>query len=222
MKDVNVLFVICTIYLPVMMVLLFSPQIADYYTYAVPLNTLVIPTYLPDISKSFQELYDYPHSGCFTTPNGNLFCYSSPSFEGEPRAAYVIGKSGIDGEIHFDPVERGVNYFLMLNMTRVTGEQALITFADKGYKIGGSEYTWYEVTDEFEYSAKIKPYDTFISHCTNYEGTSVTIVQYLGIKEIDGNEYFLTWHTSGDSQTGVVCDYPQIIQHSLNHNFRDL
>jgi len=98
----------------------------------------------------------------------------------------------------------------------------LITFADKSYKIGNEQRTLYEIVDDFEFTATVEKFDTFISHCTNYEGTSVTIVQYLGIKTLNGIDYFLTWHTSADSEQGVVCDYPQIIQHSLKHNFREL
>ena len=194
------------------------PAIDDYYKYSLPLNSLIIPNYLPDIAKSFENLHNNKNSECFTTPNGNLFCYSKPhSFEDGLRAAYVIGQSGIDGEIHFDPVELGASYFLMLNMTLISDDKVMITFADKDYKIGN-----YNVDDDFEFSAPVEKFDTFISHCTNYEGTSATIVQYLGIKTIDGNDYFLTWHTSADSESGITCNYPQIIQHSLGHNFRQL
>lgn len=222
MNDSNKLFVISTIYVPILLIFIFYPQIDDFYTYTVPLNSIIIPDYLPDISLNFQEMYDYEGSECFTTSNGNLFCYSSPLFDGSPRASYVIGENGIDGEIHFDPVNPGVSYFLMLNMTLISDDKALITFADKGYKIGNEQRTLYEITDDFEFSAPVEKFDTFISHCTNYEGTSVTIVQYLGIKKINEIDYFLTWHTSGDSEQGVVCNYPQIIQHSLNYNFRQL
>ena len=205
-----------------MLLALFSPQIDDFYKYSVPLNSFKIPNYLPEISKNFQEIHDYEGSECFTTPNGNLFCYSAPLFEDGPRPTYVIGKNGIDGEIHFDPVETGPNYFLMLNMTKISDDKATIAFADKDYRMGNRTTTLYEVTDEFEWSTTIEKYDTFISHCTNFEGTSVTIVQYLGIKPINGTDYFLTWHTAADSETGIPCDYPQIIQHSLNHKFPDL
>ncbi len=223
MNNVNTLFVISTIYVPIMMILMFYPQIDDFYTYTVPLNSLVIPDYLPDIAKNFQEMHDYKDSECFTTRNGNLFCYSKPHlFDDGPRATYVIGENGIDGEIHFDPVNLGANYFLMLNMTKISEDKAQITFADKGYKIGNDQRTLYAITDDFEFSATVEIFDTFISHCTNYEGTSVTIVQYLGIKTIDGMDYFLTWHTSADSEFGVVCNYPQIIQHSLDYNFGQL
>ena len=222
MKNVNILFVISTIYLPIMLILLFYPQIDDYYTYSVPLNSLVIPDYLPDIAENFQEMYDYKDSECFTTLNGNLFCYSSPLFEGIPRPSYVIGENGFDGEIHFDPVDYGTSYFTMKNMTRISDDIAMITFADRDYRVGNSTFAKYEITDEFEFTEVIEKFDTFIAKCHNYEGTSVTLVQYLGIKTIEGTDYFLTWHTSADSESGVVCDYPQIIQHSLKHNFRDL
>ena len=95
-------------------------------------------------------------------------------------------------------------------------------FADKNYRIGNSQETFYEIDDNFEFIASVEKFDTFISHCSNYEGTIITIVQYLGIQEINGDDYFLTWHTGADSKQGIACNYPQIIQHSLDYNFREL
>jgi len=77
----------------------------------------------------------------------------------------------------------------------------------------------YEITDEFEFSAIIEKFDTFIAKCNNSEGTSVTIVQYLGITTIGDTEYFVTWHTIANSESGIACDYPQIIQYSFGHDF---
>jgi hypothetical protein len=136
--------------------------------------------------------------------------------------SYVVGINGIDGELHFDPINKGVSYFTMKNMTLVKGDTAMITFADNDYHVGNATFTKYEITEDFEFSATIEKFDSFIAKCNNYEGTSVTIVQYLGITTIDGIDYFKTWHMLADSEQGVACDYPQIIKHSLDHNFREL
>jgi len=136
--------------------------------------------------------------------------------------SYVVGTNGIDGELHFDPVDGGVSYFTMKNMTLVKGDTALITFADNDYRVGNATFTKYEITEDFEFSATIEKFVTFIAKCNNNEGTSVTIVQYLGITTIDGIDYFMTWHMLADSEQGVACDYPQIIKNSLDHNFREL
>jgi len=221
MKNSNKLFVICTIYVPIMMILLFYPQINDFYTYSVPLKNIVISK-STDISVTFQEVIN-KDSECFTTPNRNLFCYLTPTMRDPVHgASFVKGENGIEGEIHFDSVDDGTLYFTMKNMGVIKGDTVLITFADNDYRYGSSDSTRYEIQDEFEFSSVIEKFDTFISHCGNYEGTSVTIVQYLGIKTIDDQDYFLTWHTSGDSEQGVECDYPQLIQHSLDYNFREL
>ena len=219
MNGVNALFVISAIFVPLLLISLNYESIQDFYAYSIPLNSLVIPDYLPDIAKSFQKMYDYKDSECFTTPNGNLFCYSSPLFEDGPRASYVIGENGFDGEIHFDKVNVGPSYFTMKNMTLIKGDTAMITFADNDYRVGNGERIDYEITDEFEFSTVIEKFDTFIAKCNNYEGTSVTIVQYLGITIIDDVDYFMTWHTTADSESGVACDYPQIIQNSIGHDF---
>ena len=176
-----------------------------------------------DISTTFQEVRD-GNSKCFTTLNGNLFCYLNPvRFNDDGSSvSFVKGESGVEGEIHFDPVGVGATYFTMLNMTRVSDDKAIITFADQNYRIGNSQETFYEIDDYFEFAATVEKFDTFVSHCGNYEGTIITIVQYLGIQEINGDDYFLTWHTGADSKQGIACDYPQIIQHSLDYNFKDL
>ena len=59
----------------------------------------------------------------------------------------------------------------------------------------------------------------FIVKCNNYEGTSVTVIQYLGLVILDYTDYFATWHIPGHSDTKVKYMYSEIIKHSLNHDF---
>ncbi len=147
MKNENILFVIIAILVPLLLISFSYESIQDFYTYSVPLNSLVMPDY-PDIVKNFQEMYDNKDSECFTTPNGNLFCYSSPLFEDGPRTAYVLSENGFDGEIHFDPVDPGTSYFTMKNMTRISDDTAMITFADNNYRVGNKDRTDYESCTE--------------------------------------------------------------------------
>ena len=170
MNGVNVLFAISCIFVPLLLISMNYESISDFYEYSVPLNSLVIPDYA-DIVKNFQKMYDYKDSECFTTPNGNLFCYSSPLFEDGPRTAIVLSENGFDGEIHFDPVDPGTSYFTMKNMTLIKGDTTMITFADNDYRVGNRERIDYEITDEFEFSTVIEKFDTFIVKCNNYEGT---------------------------------------------------
>ena len=222
MNGVNVLFVISCIFVPLLLISMNYESISDFYEYSVSLNSLVIPNYA-DIVKNFQKMYDYKDSECFTTPNGNLFCYSKPLlFEDGPSTTIVLSENGFDGEIHFDPVDPSTSYFTMKNMTRISDDTIMITFADNNYRVGNKDRTTYEITDKFEFDAIVEKFDSFIAKCNNYEGTSVTLVQYLGVDTIDGVDYFLTWHTLADSEQGISCNYPQIIQHSLKHNFREL
>jgi len=221
MNGVNVLFAISCIFVPLLLISMNYESISNFYEYSVPLNNLVIPDHA-DIVKNFQKMYDYKDTECFTTPNGNLFCYSSPLFEDGPRTAIVLSENGFDGEIHFDPVDPGTSYFTMKNMTRISDDTVMITFADNNYRVGNKDRTIYEITDKFEFDAIVEKFDSFIAKCNNYEGTSVTIVQYLGVDTVDGIDYFLTWHIHADSEQGISCNYPQIIQHSLKHNFMEL
>ena len=223
MKTSNKLFVISTIYVSIMMILLFYPQINDFYTYSVPLNSFSVEPNFSFGQDRVQKTYQDKDSKCFTTQNKNLFCYEKPKLHGESMLiSYVIGTNGVDGEMHVDPIGMGVSYFTIKNMTLISDDTAMITFADKNYRVGNKDRITYEITDEFEFDTIIEKFDTFIAKCNNYEGTSVTIVQYLGVDTIDGQDYFLTWHMLAQSGKGVTCDYPEIIQHSLKHNFGGL
>lgn len=173
----------------------------------------------PDI---FQKTKQKEDSTCYTTPNGNLFCYAKPRISEGFGVSYVYGENGIQGELHFDPINKGVDYFTIKNMTRIDGNTSMITLADKNYSVGNGTFTIYEITENFEFATTIEKFDSFIAKCNNYEGTSVTIVQYLGITTIDGVDYFRTWHTPAHFQKGIRCNYPDIIKHSLDHDFREL
>lgn len=223
MNNVNILFVISCVLVPLLLISLNYDSISDYYSYSVPLNSLVVDLHsFTDDPDLFQKTLNKKDSTCFTTLNGNFFCYEYPRIYEHSAISYVRGISGIDGELHFDPIERGVGYFTMKNMTVISEDTALVTFADKDYRVGNADRVTYEITENFEFSAVIAKFDTFIVKCNNYDGTSVTIVQYLGVVTINGVNYFATWHTPASSDVGVKCNYPEIIEHSLNHNFGEM
>jgi len=217
------LFVICAIYVPLLLILLSYPQISDFYTYSVPLNSFTVESNFSFGEDRVQKIHQDKDSKCFTTPNKNIFCYEKPKLHGETLLlSYPVGANGIDGEMHLEPIEMGISYFTMKNATRISDDTAIITFADNNYRVGNKDRTTYEITDKFEFDAVVEKFDTFIAKCNNYEGTSVTIVQYLGVETIDDQDYFLTWHMLAQSEKGIACHYPQIIQHSLKHNFEEL
>ena len=107
-------------------------------------------------------------------------------------------------------------------MTLIDDNTVLITFADKDYRIGNKDRTTYEIIEDFEFTTTVKKYDSFITHCGNNDGSAATIVQYLGVTTIDDIDYFLTWHAVVTSEDKFQCKYPKLIQHSLNHNFKEL
>jgi len=124
--------------------------------------------------------------------------------------------------MHFIPTKNGGSLFVMQNMTQINEETVLIQLSNSRYFINNSwtpPMSFGGITEKFEYSAVLEKFDTFISHCRNPEGTRVTLIQYLGIQTIDDVDYFVTWHTESDSESGINCVYPQIIQHSIGHDF---
>lgn len=221
MNSGNKLFVFSVFLILVLLISVNYSAIHDFYTYSMPLNNLKIIRDGYGV-KSFQDIQDREGSACFTMPSQNYFCYTKPRMHDNGGISFVAGSNGAQGEMHFDPVDTGVFYFTIKNMTKISSDEAMITLADKDYRIGNEKTTLYEIADKFEYSTTIKKFDAFISHCSNYDGTYVTIVQYLGTATINGTEYFMTWHTGANSTKGIACDYPQIIKYSFGHNFGDL
>jgi len=222
MKSVDALFVVSAILVPLLLISLNYGAISDFYSYSVPLNKIAIDTGMfsddPDI---FQKTLNKKDSACFTTSNGNFFCYEKPRVYENMALSYVRGISGIQGELHFDPVDTGVTYFTIQNMTLV-GDDAVITLADMDYSFTDMDGSVYSIDDDFEYSTVIEKYDTFVAKCNNSKGTAVTLVQYIGVISIDGKDYFATWHTTAHSDVGVACNYPEIIEYSMKHDFGDM
>lgn len=218
------LFVISIVLVPLLLILLNYSAIHDFYVYSVPLNSLVIyQDDFFDVKEEFQKIIEKKDSQCFTTPSMNYFCYAKPVMYNENGVSYLFSNTTkISGELHFDNIHTKNFYFTIKNITRINGNTALITLADNDYRVGGNQGITYEIKQKFEYSTTIEKFDSFIAKCDNYEGTSVTIVQYLGITTIDDVDYFMTWHTTADSESGVTCDYPQIIKYSFKHDFGEI
>jgi len=202
-----------------MMILLFYPQINDFYKYSVPLNNVIVwdSDVTPDLDE-FKKINESKESTCFTTPSMNYFCYEKPRFSGDSLEGISIVRSnttGTFGELHAEPTDRGFSYFTMKNMSQIEGDRAMITFGDREGYVKNRVST----PANFEFTAVVEKFDTFVSDCNNEENTRVTIIQYLGVSTIDDKDYFITWHTGGDFENTIMCDYPQIIQHSFGHDF---
>ena len=225
MNNVNILFVICIIFILLLLISLNFSTISNFYEYSAPLNKMVLweDPFFSDPGK-FAEINEKKDSQCFTTPSMNYFCYAKPvMFDKGHETSYLLSNTTkISGELHFDEVSVGPNYFTIKNMTLIKGDTASITLADNNYRVGNATFTQYEITDNFEFTEIIKKFDTFIAKCNNYEGTSVTIVQYLGVTTIDDVDYFMTWYTTADSESRIRCDYPQVIKYSFGHDFGEI
>lgn len=202
-------------------------NICYYLFWYAPLNDMKIEPhiYSPDglSLQFFNKIKNMEGSTCITTPSKNYFCYSKPRMFENGGVSYISDSNGIEGELHFSQVgKEGGFYFTIKNMTKINDNEAMITFSDKNYRMGNDTNTIYQINDKFQYSTTIKKFDTFISNCSDYKGNHVNIVQYLGTKTIGGVEYFITWHTLGDTKNGIDCKYPDIIKYSLRHHFGEL
>jgi hypothetical protein len=217
------LLIIITTSVTLAIILASHTAIHDYYAYSAPLNNFVIyPDTFFDANEKFVEISGQKDSGCITIKM-NYFCYPKPRMYEKGGVSYLFSNTTkINGEIHFDRINGGEFYFTIKNMTR-TNDGVSITFQDRNYRVSGdNKGIIYDIKSHFEYAAAVKKFDTFIAKCDNYEGTSVTLVQYLGITAIDGIDYFMTWHVNANSDSGITCDYPQVIEYSIGHNFGEI
>ena len=225
MNSVDVLFVISTIMVPLLLISLSYSSITEFYEYSVPFNkSVIIPNFQSNEQNDFKNVQNQTESTCYNTVHENLFCYTKPRIYDESQldhlSSFIVGENGINGEIHFDRVGLEGGIFTIKNMS-LTDEldTVLITFADKEYRIGNKDRIDYQIAEKFEFSTLVKKFDTFITHCGNNDSTAATLVQYLGVERINDVDYFLTWHTVITSDEGLPCNYPEIIQHSLDHEF---
>lgn len=224
MKTSNILFVISVFVVGLILISINYSTLSDFYTYTVSFNkSKIIPNFPPN---AFQDVRDEKDSTCYTTPSMNQYCYKKPKIHDKQNrdhlTSFIAGDNGINGELHFDKIGLEGGIFTIKNMELIDKNTALFTFADKDYRIGNKDRTTYEITEDFEFDMLVEKFDSFITHCGNFDGTSATIAQYLGTATIDGVDYFLTWHAIIEPEDRFECKYPQIIQHSLKHNFREL
>ena len=226
MNSVNILFIISTIMVPLMLISLGYSSISEFYEYSVPFNRAeIIPNFPLNEQNNFKNIQNQTGSTCYVTIHENLFCYAKPRIYDESQldhlTSIIVGENGINGEIHFDRVGLEDGIFTIQNMSLTDeSDNILITFADKDYRIGNKDRIDYEITKKFEFSTLVEKFDTFITHCGNNNSTAATLVQYLGVETINDIDYFLTWHTVITYDEGLPCNYPEIIQHSLDHEFR--
>ncbi|MFB5608289.1 MAG: hypothetical protein ACE5RG_09350 [Candidatus Nitrosomaritimum yanchengensis] len=226
MQDSTKLFAVCSIYLPIMLLALFSPQIQDFYTYSVPIKKGVIVQNFELAADELAKIQAQKDSTCFTTPQKNEYCYKKPdNHDGQHTdhlSSIIVGDNGINGEMHFQKVGLEGGIFTIKDREYINEDSALFTFADKDYRIGNKDRTVYEILEDFEFSTIVKKYDSFITHCGNFTGQAATVNQFLGVTTIYDTEYYLTWHAVIEFEQPIPCKYPQIIQHSLKINFAEL
>ena len=80
----NSLFVISTVFVPLLLISLNYSAIHDYYVYSIPLNSLVVePSFYSNNPDQFQKTYEDEDSQCFTSPSMNFFCDAKPRMRGE-------------------------------------------------------------------------------------------------------------------------------------------
>jgi hypothetical protein len=209
-----------------MMLMLFSSQIQEFYTYSVPIKKGVIVPNFGLYGDGFAEIQAQEDSTCFTTPQHNEFCYTKPdTHEGQHTdhmTSYIVGDNGLNGELHFDQVGLEDGIFTIKNIEFVNQDSALFTFADKDYRIGNKDRVTYEILEDFEFTTLVQKYDSFITHCGNFTGQAATINQFLGVTTIYDADYYLTWHTVIEFEDAIPCKYPELIQYSLKQTFADM
>lgn len=219
MNAVNTLFLISTIMVPLLLISLNYEHISDFYNYSVPLNSFVIEQWpVPSDSNTFQTIKQQDDSTCFTTPSNNEYCYKLPRGDEDFRVSHPFGFNGINGEMHFEPASNATGYWTMSKIVPISDSTGIITFSDNSDRYPPNTLAGWHITEEFEFTQTVEKYDTFVSHCSN-NGKHIELMQYMGIITVEETDYVATWHMGANSEQGISCMYPQIIQNSFGHDF---
>lgn len=219
MNAVNTLFVISTIMVPLLLISLNYEPISDFYHYVVPLNSFVMEQWpAPSDSNNFQTIKQQDDSTCFVTPSNNEYCYALPRGDEDFRVSYPFGFNGINGEMHLEPANNATGYWTMSKIVPISDDTGIITFSDNGNRYPPNTLARWHIVEEFEFTRTVEKYDMFVSHCSN-NGKHIELMQYLGIITVEETDYVATWHMGANSQQGITCKYPEVIQNSFGYDF---
>lgn len=218
----NVLLAISVVVVGTILISINYSAISDFYTYSVPLKNFVVEkfAYASDPDQ-FEKVKQEKDSTCFITSSNNEYCFKKPRGDEEFRVSYPVGSNGISGEMHFEPADNTNGYWTMSSIVPVSNTSAVITFSDNSDRYPSQTLATWHIDEKFEFTRTVEKYDTFVAYCTN-DGRHVEIIQYMGTFTVDDTDYVATWHVGANSEHGITCEYPQIIQHSLKHNFGEL
>lgn len=118
------------------------------------------------------------------------------------------------GDYHLEPVGDNEKHWATISdITLIDDKTIKINFSRNSYRIGNATFTQYEVPNEFEYTNFVKNGQTFIPVCM--ERSAVAFLKYMGIVHDSENYYYLFFHGNGNLPKGLICKYPEIIQHGL-------
>ena len=207
MNNFVILFALCCIILPLMILTVNHQSINDFYTYDVILDDFV-PKHNIFHYDAVDVFTNLDNSECVTAIH-NEFCYENLS-EFTP----VTSVTGLDGEIVLKRADSNDTGYSTINqMSDGDGDSVTATFESDG---------WNHATDDTELNLEMKPYDSVITGCFDnvHGGTDAVLVMYLGITTVDDVDYFMTWHgmiTSGD--LSAQCSYPETVHASIGHDF---
>ena len=207
MNNITIIFTLCCIILPLMILVLNHQSINDFYTYDVPLDDF-IPRH---------NIFHYNAADVFTNLNDpkcistihNEFCYDHLL-----TSTTVTSMSGLDGEIVIKRIDSDDTGYSTIRQMLVGNNDSIIAiFESDG---------WNHVTNNAELNLEIEPYNSVITGCFDNinGGTDAVLVMYLGTTTINDVDYFMIWHgiiTSGDLP--MQCSYPETIHASIGHDF---
>ncbi|MBI5147264.1 MAG: hypothetical protein HZA84_08650, partial [Thaumarchaeota archaeon] len=122
------------------------------------------------------------------------------------------------GDYHFERVGNNEKHWATISsVTLIDDETIRIVFHRNNYRIGNETVNQYEIPNEFEYTHLVKKGQTFISVCMGKSNPA--FLKYMGIVQTSGNYYYEFYHTDADLPQGLICKYPEIIQHGFDANF---
>lgn len=127
------------------------------------------------------------------------------------------------GDYHLEPIGDNEKHWATISDIMPIDDQTIkIVFLGNNPNSNNTMAS-YGIPNDFEYSHLVEKGQMFIPVCMesgvhtgNIVQDNVIFLQYMGVVQLSGSYYYEFYHTNADLPRGLICKYPQIIQHSFS------
>lgn len=130
------------------------------------------------------------------------------------------------GDYHLEPIGDNEKHWATISNIIPIDDQTIKIIFRGNNPNDNSIMANYGIPNDFEYSHLVEKGQMFIPVCMqggvltgHTVRDNVVFLQYVGVVQFSGSYYYGFYHTNADLPKGLICKYPQIIQHSFNMEY---